>query len=75
MSKIYRSTDITEHVLVRLLRHKGYTAIVITWGDALSRSRGWRMETKEQPYLHLGYSVETAREKIAALPTLKPVKT
>lgn len=62
------------HPLVRALQKKGYTKIKITWGHALSLNRGYKMETEQIDYKHLGYTLKTAKEKINALPEITQTK-
>ena len=71
--KTYTTKDNADHVLIKLLTRKGYADVVINYGPALSRSRGYKLI--EPLYKDLGWDIKVAKNRINQLPDIKPVES
>lgn len=55
--------------------NKGYTGIIVEWHTALSRNRGWVIQTDQKPWARAIGDMETVLKKIRDdYPDLSPKK-
>lgn len=67
--KIYTDKTHPNNPIIKALLKKGYTNIVLSWQNALSRAPGWTVEANKKWLLRSYGRMETLK-KVNALPNI-----